>query len=656
MALQHGVDTDVVWAQTKTFPTDGDEIFTGSQNKPQRLKYLILRNFLYEVWYSELIAILFSLACLVAIAFVSRVYDGKPVPALPSGITLNAINSVLATASKSALIYSVANCISQCKWLWYRKEKIQRLGDLQIFDDASRGPLGALQLCISRTRSSFGLIGAFIVLLVTAFDPFIQQLLIYPADTVYTPSNLTWTGQARMFPGDGPATSAYPAFPFQNALWSNNSAQFARRPVCASTNCTWDRFQSLGFCTKCMDLTTTARVQNCDSRPTTFNGYSTYPVIDSGGPDGPTLNKTCELLFDSGLVIPFKLSIKFGGYGYWSIDVPVYVAGTMYSFTPATRVGDTQFLPNPNKTVLGIRNPLVVVGAATLGLKGVMVEVLHAQMCTLDFCLRKYEVEVNDGIPHVGVPQVRYGTKFLSWVYDNCWTTANPPFDPKLLIDTTWARANYPGDPSYEVYSGITDQGRQSFTFCYESASYAGGWPVVRYTLDKVVNGTRIRGLGVCDPTRYNCTGRETTPRQGIFGSDPGAWSSASVERMNDTGLATYMENLAESLTKMALDSDDNKVLGKAGTMVTFVRVQWLWLILPLILVLLGLIFLLVTRQASKKRKTPLWKASLWPLLFRGLEDEVDVHVNNTGSMQEVADEMNVRLRHEDDGRLTLGR
>ena len=125
---------------------------------------------------------------------------------------------------------------------------------------------------------------------------------------------------------------------------------------------------------------------------------------------------------------------------------------------------------------------------------------------------------------------------------------------------------------------------------------------------------------------------------------------------MNDTGLATYMENLAESLTKMALDSDDNKVMGKAGTMVTFVRVQWLWLILPLILVLMGLIFLLVTRQASKKRKTPLWKASLWPLLFRGLEDEVDVHVNNTGSMQEVADEMNVRLRHEDDGRLTLGR
>lgn len=43
------------------------------------------------------------------------------------------------------------------------------------------------------TRSSLGLVGALIVLLVTAFDPFVQQLLVYPAETAYTPSNLTWT-------------------------------------------------------------------------------------------------------------------------------------------------------------------------------------------------------------------------------------------------------------------------------------------------------------------------------------------------------------------------------------------------------------------------------------------------------------------------------
>lgn len=108
------------------------------------------------------------------------------------------------------------------------------------------------------------------------------------------------------------------------------------------------------------------------------------------------------------------------------------------------------------------------------------------------------------------------------------------------------------------------------------------------------------------------------------------------------------MENLAQSLTRLALDSDDNKVLGNVGTMVTFVRVQWLWLILPLVLVFMGPIFLLVTRWASKKRNLPLWKASLWPLLFRGLECDVDVRANAVSEMQELADNVSVKLRLEE--------
>lgn len=156
-----------------------------------------------------------------------RVYDGKPLPALPHGLTLNAIISVLATGSKSALLFSVASNITQWKWIWYREQKMRKLSDLQVFEDACRGPLGAVQLLFDNTRTSLGLIGAGIVLLALAYDPFGQQLLAYPVQEVYTPSNFTWTKQAQIYPGSGPPGGSDEgqrqslSLSLQSALWSN---------------------------------------------------------------------------------------------------------------------------------------------------------------------------------------------------------------------------------------------------------------------------------------------------------------------------------------------------------------------------------------------------------------------------------------------------
>ena len=90
--------------------------------------------------------------------------------------------------------------------------------------------------------------------------------------------------------------------------------------------------------------------------------------------------------------------------------------------------------------------------------------------------------------------------------------------------------------------------------------------------------------------------------------------------------------------------------------MVTFVCMRWPWLILPALLEITGLIFLLAMKRASRKCKLSLWKASLWPLLFRGLHLDVPVRANNVRHMQQMAETMNARLRLDDDGRLVLAR
>jgi hypothetical protein len=85
----------------------------------------------------------FSLLCFAAIICILGVFEGKARPHFAYGLTLNAIASVLATASKSSLIYVIGECIGQLKWIWFYKKR-RRLDQIQLFDSVSRGPLGSL--------------------------------------------------------------------------------------------------------------------------------------------------------------------------------------------------------------------------------------------------------------------------------------------------------------------------------------------------------------------------------------------------------------------------------------------------------------------------------------------------------------------------------
>ena len=81
---------------------------------------------------------------MVVIALVLWVYNGKGIPQLPYGVTLNTLISILATTSRSLLLLIAASVIGQDKWLYFRR--FQPLIDMQTFDGASRGPFGALGL------------------------------------------------------------------------------------------------------------------------------------------------------------------------------------------------------------------------------------------------------------------------------------------------------------------------------------------------------------------------------------------------------------------------------------------------------------------------------------------------------------------------------
>jgi hypothetical protein len=211
-----------------------------------------------DSWFYECAALAFSVGCLVALAVMLGVYDGKEAPRLPYNITLNALVSVLSTAAKSSLLFAIAGILGQIKWTWFTERR--ELSDIQTFDDATRGPWGALILLCSRSRRPLASLGAAITILALAYDTFLQQLVRYPVVYDSVLSDEATTKKALSLTATGNMTDCYSARP---AAWLEIS-QLDPDPGCPTGNCTWPTFTSLGYCSKC-DVTTAETSVKCSA-------------------------------------------------------------------------------------------------------------------------------------------------------------------------------------------------------------------------------------------------------------------------------------------------------------------------------------------------------------------------------------------------------
>lgn len=141
-----------------------------------------------DTWFYKIIAMNFSVLCFVAIICILWVYDQAPMPLFSYGITLNAIISILVTGCKTSLVFLLGRLIGQLKWIWFR-DAHRPVGDMQFFDDASRGPLGSFVILLRDKGRSLVSIGAAITLLTIPLDPFMQQMLRYPLKEISSVSH-----------------------------------------------------------------------------------------------------------------------------------------------------------------------------------------------------------------------------------------------------------------------------------------------------------------------------------------------------------------------------------------------------------------------------------------------------------------------------------
>lgn len=104
-------------------------------------------------WIFELTFLLIAILFLIAIFLILLLYNGHLISDLPRVITVNAILAIFSRSMTTALSVPLTLSISQAKWDWFHDDQggCNPLSDLEVYDQASRGPWGALVM-LARIR------------------------------------------------------------------------------------------------------------------------------------------------------------------------------------------------------------------------------------------------------------------------------------------------------------------------------------------------------------------------------------------------------------------------------------------------------------------------------------------------------------------------
>ncbi|CAK1362457.1 unnamed protein product [Cercospora beticola] len=243
------------------------------------------------LWWFEVLGMATSVAALLAIFGILFAYSGKPLSDWKAILRPNTVVAVLSTLSKSAMLMVVGQCIGQLKWVYFA-QRPRSLRNIEIFDDASRGPLGSAKLLVHINWTALlASVGAIITLLSLGMDPFIQQVISYDAVTFNDTTAKAYLSTAQAYdtglgyrthltgPDGGLQASSIRMVglgdpSIAGAIYKGVFGDVFRSTVaCSSGNCTWPSYESLGICSSCTNVTAASKT-NCTL---TLNDYYDPP-------------------------------------------------------------------------------------------------------------------------------------------------------------------------------------------------------------------------------------------------------------------------------------------------------------------------------------------------------------------------------------------
>ncbi|ESZ92361.1 hypothetical protein SBOR_7271 [Sclerotinia borealis F-4128] len=580
----------------------------------------------FRVWQRELASLAAGTLCFIALAALLSAFNGKSIFRW-YGITLNALVSILATAAKVLVLYSIAESTSQWKWLHFSEQK-RFLIDFDKIDAASRGPWGSFILLWRKNRELIVRIGAVTTVLALAVDPFTQQLIQYqqrlvphsdgeasvPRADRYSRGRLFNT-QLTMVSNNPPAaqTFADADFAMQSAVLYGltHSIEMTTQQLphtCTSGNCTWNAFESLSVCNVCNDLSD--RVVE----------YRDYNVLYS---DLQTDNGIGIKEMGTAFRLPNGLFIDgFDGWNYTdkytSLKLPGGVFMTTYGTGNASETVSLQdidtliwamtFLkvhPPQNASVVWPNLPL------------------EARECGLYYCVNRHESNFVNGTLSEEISEV---------------TSAKRDPDSWQVTSSKWAAIlNSSIVSSLEFNDKLSAAPRSDLSLGEQyNISQAAVNSISSYVEDLFSTSINIT---------HNVTATQQARLNGYIMSDGNLqYKPSSMQAFNTSSdLPATFSSLAKSMSNSIRANDDGAKIetGTNHEMVSFYKIEWEWISLHSFFIIAATIFTGLTIYQTRLRGTPAWKSSSLAVLSRGLV------VGNTFKGAETMNELTERAKSE---------
>jgi hypothetical protein len=126
-------------------------------------------------WLFEILSWLVSAMCMATVVGIYAYVKNRPMAEVVSLLTYANVAGKVASA---ALIVPTSEALGQLKWNWFHQSRA--MWDFEIFDKASRGPLGAVMLLFRTKGRSLAALGAILIVLLLAIDTFFQQVTEFP--------------------------------------------------------------------------------------------------------------------------------------------------------------------------------------------------------------------------------------------------------------------------------------------------------------------------------------------------------------------------------------------------------------------------------------------------------------------------------------------
>ena len=599
-----------------------------------------------HVWASEIASVVLAFAMLAAIVVLLTMRQDKPLPDWPSLLGINSLVAIFSSVFKVALLYSIVEGISELKWIWFATAK--SVNDFDSFDSASRGPWGAAKLLVKHPSNIFASLGACIMILSVAIDPFTQQVLRFyncqiaidgsTATIARTNSYTAATGAGEGSIADPKLTGAV----YQGLLNPPANATVDMSTFCPSGNCTFAHsggvaYSSLEICSYVTDISQSVK----------------------GSADGlGSSDASWNYSLPSGLNITYDNSS----------------AVALASWMPSN-AWEPGFVQNDTTTVLSYlevlmmttdcSDPFTTAGAHQCSIKPLAVTIVVAP------CVVQYgNVSISNSIfretaissmilpSPVGIDWVSVGIS-SSFPNTDCSGSktrhGNKTTKTAMVLDvggnTTW---RCPEPAVCQV------DGNETLWYdpaCIFHLGYGAGFGLTRI-LGQVFNPS--------SDAPYTLWLQEWP---GTYQLDLQQWLAPlwASGHANLSSVSKTMESLTGTLNTVIRAEGDQSAPARGVVQgnQTCVGVKWAWFALPCGLLMLTLIFLISTMVISHRKLKPgaiqggrkPWKSSTLPLLWCGLHDTPKARfgrLDDVDTMEDCGEGVEVALGRENGDRWSL--